>query len=115
MRDYKKDLGLLIIALFITLVLVVGSICLGGKVLCDMWNWFVVPATNLNELSYAMATGIWVLVDGMFIANISNSFKGNITSDYDKTDGVRTVSSAIGKFLLLLATWGIGALIHCWM
>ena len=42
-RDYdidelKGNLKLLIISLVLTIVLVVGSICLGGKVVCDMWN-----------------------------------------------------------------------------
>lgn len=57
-EELKSNVKLLLLSIVVALVLAAGSICLGGKVLCDMWNWFVVKATGWNEMSYVVGVGI---------------------------------------------------------
>lgn len=111
MRDKIRLLFILLVALVATLGLSIGLICLGGRVLCDMWNWFVVPATNFNYLSYPIAVGLWLIIDGMFITYITSSCR-TINTQYDEDDCKQLTVTAIMPYILLLCTWGIGAIIH---
>lgn len=116
-RNYDVDelngnLKLLIISVVVALVLAIGSICLGGRVVCDMWNWFVVKATGWDEISYVVGVGLWVLFDGLFISNITTSIKNAIkTQENDYT----SLAIDISNILMLLLTWGVGAIVHCCM
>ena len=109
----KEDLKKLLILLVISIVLVIGSICLGGKVIMDMWNWFVVPTTNFSTLTYPFAIGLWVLLDGMIISNITSSLRNTIKGGITDEESIQAISLNISSLVLMLFTWGIGAIIHC--
>ena len=110
--ELKSNLKLLTISLVLTIVLAIGSICLGGKVVCDMWNWFVVKATGWDEVSYVVGVGLWVLVDGLFISNITSSIKHSIES---KESDYTNLTIDFSHIIAILLTWGIGAIVHCCM
>lgn len=114
--ELKHNLWLLIISLVVTIALAIGSICLGGKVVCDMWNWFVTTATGWDNISYVVGVGLYVLFDGLFIANIVNQIKNAVQSYQDDNESYLTnIVLDLSGIIMLLLTWGVGAIIHRFM
>jgi len=91
-------------------VITIPIMLLEGKVISDLWNWFVVPL-GVMSLGIAHAIGLGIafrVLRGMFKNHRQNEDEDGKTGRYFK--GLFT------GILNLLVLWGIGAIVHSyWM
>jgi len=68
-KDVFSCLG---IAVFLPLVIIVGSIA-GGWALSTLWGWFIVPVFNLPPLTIVQAIGVSIVVGTLKGSSSTNS------------------------------------------
>jgi len=91
------------VALLLALLLIVPVTIFRGYVLSQLWHWFVVPL-GVTDIGIAWAIGLSVLVT-LF------TFRYDIQTDKD----MQGWTGAIVGFIIVLISWGMGALVHLFM
>lgn len=101
----KYSVGHKLAAVGFGLIIAIPVTMLSGVVLSDLWNWFAVPPLHVPSLTTWQAIGIMFVV-GFF-------FLGFKRDNYDE-DGpfVNMLTMLSTRVVLILLTWGLGAIWH---
>lgn len=86
-----------------------------GFVISQLWNWFLVPATNFNPINAWIGWGLLLLVSMFHTSNflMSLDIKNRVKKLYpDDSDDYSDLGNVVARLLGALLIWGIGALIH---
>ena len=94
----------------LVVVIIIAGAALGGVILCDLWEWFIVP------LGIPALQGIWhgagIMLTAGLLTYSARRWDENKGQDEDgKANWGNVIASLAGMLLI----WGIGAIWHSWM
>ena len=104
MKD-EREMGL---AFVIWLVLVVGGIFFGAFVGMTLFNWFVSPIINFR-VSYWHMLGLNLFIDYALLG-VELALANKPNKEADNYISVN-LAVPVANYIMLLAMWGIGALV----
>ena len=101
-----KFLGHCLLFVFSTFLGIL-AIILTGYVICDIWQWFIFPNTDI-VLKHRTAYGF------LFIIGLATSrYINNKTSENNYIE--LWITSVIWMFLIPLLSWLMAYILHCWI
>ena len=101
----------------IAILLAIPVGLLGGLVLSDLWEWFIVPATGLQPISVLLAWGIMITLQFTRAGSIvqAANFQIKLNKIHGEVEKHAALTGMIQLVVVYLFSWGIGAILHTFL
>lgn len=98
-KTFLEKTGLFVFGLIFAIPIVM----LSGKIVMDLWAWFIVPIFEIHSITYAQALGFSLIVS--YLSKNPKGFK------HDEEEGkeFKILGYHIARMFLV---WGLGYIIH---